>query len=67
MTVILLLIIILLTIGDIATLIKGIDDWKKKIDNKESHEKNMWLVAFYIITPILIITYLKIKLVYHNA
>jgi len=47
--------LVLLYIGDIATLIKGIEDWKKKIDKKEGRWRNAWLLSFYILTPILVI------------
>ena len=46
----------LLFIGDIAVLIKGIEVWKKKIDDKdEGFRKNIWIVAFCIITGLLIL------------
>ncbi|TAL23678.1 MAG: hypothetical protein EPN94_09060 [Nitrospirae bacterium] len=49
------LLLVLLFIGDIAILIKGIEDWKMKIDKKQGLKRNLWMIAFYIITPLLVI------------
>ncbi len=51
-----LLILALLFIGDIAILIKGIEEWKKKIDEKAGGpRKNVWLIAFYIVSILLVL------------
>ena len=55
-----LLLLVLLFIGDIAMLIKGIEDWKNKIDSKEGLKRNKWMMAFYIITPLLVILLLYV-------
>jgi H+/Cl- antiporter ClcA len=60
MTLIFLVFIILLFIGDIAVLIKGIADWRKKIEDKEGLQRNIWLGAFYILTAVLIILILYV-------
>ncbi|MBU4320728.1 MAG: hypothetical protein KJ739_06530 [Nitrospinae bacterium] len=41
-------------------LIKGIEDWKNKIDSKEGLKRNKWMMAFYIITPLLVILLLYV-------
>jgi hypothetical protein len=45
----------LLFVGDIVILFKGIDEWKKKIDSTAGPKRNVWLVMFYIISTLLII------------
>ena len=47
--------LILLFIGDIVILFKGIDEWKKKIDNTEGPKRNVWLVTFYVISTLLVV------------
>jgi hypothetical protein len=55
LTGVLILFLMLLFIGDIVILFKGIDEWKKKIDSAQGPRKNAWLVVFYIISTLLII------------
>ncbi len=51
-----ILILALLFIGDIVILIKGIEEWKKKIDEKISGpRRNVWLIAFYIVSILLVL------------
>lgn len=51
-----ILILVLLFIGDIVILIKGIEEWKKKIDEKISGQRrNVYLIAFYIVSILLVL------------
>jgi hypothetical protein len=53
---ILVVILILFCVGDIAGVIIGINDWKKKIEAKQTSElrKNIWRILFYLIAILLI-------------
>ena len=55
LSIVFLLLLLLLFIGDFALLVKGIDEWKKKIESKQGLRKNVWMLVFFIITPLLII------------
>jgi hypothetical protein len=60
LTCVFLLFFLLLFIGDIAILLKGIDEWKKKIETNQGLKKNIWMVLFYIITTLLIILMISV-------
>lgn len=51
----LILFLMLLFVGDIVILFKGIDEWKKKIENTTGPRRNVWLAMAYIISTLLII------------
>jgi len=47
--------LVLLFVGDVFALFKGIEEWKKKIDNTAGPKRNFWLVTFYVVSTLLII------------